>query len=116
MKRHRLDWVAVCLSSRCSAYLVWKEGLATIRTILFSLEYHGSPSPWRACGGVLSESAVLVVIRRRYKHDASYASCFRSTLIGYLFVRSTASDRHIASQITVLSKDRMKVGDAATYC
>lgn len=117
MKRHRLDWVAVCLSiALFCAYLVWKEGLATIRTILFSLEYR-----WIAVAmasmlaALLSESAVLVVIRRRYQHEASYASCFRSTLIGYMFGAITPLQiGNIASQITVLSKDGMKVGDAAT--
>lgn len=117
MKRHLLDWVVVCLSiALFCAYLVWKEGLDTMRTILSGIDYRWIVIAMASMlTALLCETAVLVVIRRRYQDNVSYGSCFRSTVVGYMFGAITPLQiGNIASQITILTKDGMKAGDAAT--
>ncbi len=117
MNRRWLNWAVICLSMILFAvYLVWKEGLATIVEIASSINYWwlGGAMASMLCA-LLCEAAVLAVIRRRYQRGFSFGGCFRSTVVGFMFGAITPLQiGNLASQITLLTKDGMKPGDAAT--
>lgn len=117
MNKRWLNWAIIALSLiLLGGYLFWKEGVSTIVAIARHINY------WWLCLAMLSmvfaflcEASVLVTIRHRYQASFSYASCFRSTVIGFMFGAITPLQAgNLVSQITLLTKDGMKAGDAAT--
>lgn len=117
MNRRWLNWVIISLSFILfAAYLIWKEGLSTIIEIAGSINYWwlGVAMASMLCA-LLCEAAVLSAIRRRYQVAFSFGACFRSTVVGFMFGAVTPLQvGNLASQITLLTKDGMKPGDAAT--
>lgn len=117
MNKRWLNWAIICLSIILfAAYLVWKEGMGTIIEIAGSINYW-----WLGVAlasmllALLFEAGVLTTIRRQYQTGFSFASCFRSTVVGFMFGAITPLQvGNLASQITILTKDGMKAGDAAT--
>ncbi len=117
MNKRWLNWAVICLSIILfAAYLIWKEGMGTIIEIAGSINYW-----WLGVAlasmllALLFEAGVLATIRKKYQTGFSFASCFRSTVVGFMFGAITPLQvGNLASQITILTKDGMKAGDAAT--
>lgn len=117
MKNKFINWIIIIASVfLLGGYLVWKEGMDTIKEIFMAFHYQ-----WLVAG-ILSimvylvlDTVALFLIRKRYQEDCKFLATLRANLIGFMFGLLTPLQAgYLASEIALLSKDGMNAGDAAT--